>query len=453
MILLTLLFACTIPSSDGDLRRGDVVIDTDGAETDDPGPVCHEPPDEQDTAASDTGFVDLGHLGFIGSSCADASQCTFEDAQCLPDSEDWTEGHCTQDCSQYCPDQPGAPTTFCIEPPDRSGGYCVSKCDYSLYPNSGCRPEYVCVYENRVNSATADFVCLPDLLVDTTPSACADPRNLLQDDDCYLELASFGDPTLGDLTVSILSGTHTTTDALNWLDLNWAYSQDFIENDLGRTIHSNYTTGHSSSSPMVGAIVHYTAGQTEDSTIGYFVGSNPHASTHWIIGSYRNGLPVQLFSHEHRTWHAGSTYNIDRFGIDFANAGYLDWSGSVWETYSGADYDTVLPLFGTSPVHVDDGIPGQSSKYASSDDWQPYTYHQLLSFITVIRALDAVYAMQSSKIERHGDVASSRVDPGPHFPFTAIRDLALSSEDVFATPWLNSFKTDPDWIVDNPQAR
>ena len=48
-----------------------------------------------------------------------------------------------------------------------------------------------------------------------------------------------------------------------------------------------------------------------------------YASTHFVIGSYRNGLVVQIFSHRDRSWHAGSTYNIDRFGVDFANAGYL----------------------------------------------------------------------------------------------------------------------------------
>jgi N-acetyl-anhydromuramyl-L-alanine amidase AmpD len=460
MIYLLLLLACSADSRGDVLRFGEDdtdaasdtdVSDTDGADTDDG--VDHDLPDD-DPPDDDTGApVNTGHVGYIGSSCVDIGDCTYTDAECIPNADDWTDGHCTQECTQYCPDQTGAPTTFCIEPPDRAGGHCVSKCDWGMYPVDGCRSDYVCVYENRINSSTSDFVCLPDAITPTSTQPCSDPRNLAQDDDCYLELASFGDPVMRSLQEKLLAGSHTQAEALEWLDLDWEWSQDFIENDLGKTIHANYSSGHSTSSPMVGAIVHYTAAQTEDGTIGYFVGSNPHASTHWVIGSYRNGLPVQIFSHEHRTWHAGSTYNIDRFGIDFANAGYLDWSGSVWETYSGTDYTTVLPLFGNDPVHVDDGIPSASTKYANKDDWQPYTYHQLLSYITVIRALDSVYGMDPGKIERHGDVSSSRVDPGPQFPFSYINDLALSSDDAFSTQWLNDFKNDPDWIVNNSQAR
>ena len=40
----------------------------------------------------------------------------------------------------------------------------------------------------------------------------------------------------------------------------------FVEDDLGHTIHDNNSEGHLASSPMRGAIVHYTAAQREDGT-------------------------------------------------------------------------------------------------------------------------------------------------------------------------------------------
>ena len=205
---------------------------------------------------------------------------------------------------------------------------------------------------------------------------------------------------------------------------------------------------------MRGMIVHYTAAQREDGTIRYFVSSDPHASTHFVIGSYRNGLLVQLFSHRNRTWHAGSTYNRDRFGVDFANAGYLQQRDSGgYEDYAGRSYDMVLPLYGSEPVHIEDGIPTASDKYSYSHDWQPYTYYQILSYLVVGRALHLLWGLEQTAIERHGDVASSRVDPGPHLPFTALNEMIFNTEDAFDTVWLNQFKVQKDWIVEHADAR
>ena len=172
-----------------------------------------------------------------------------------------------------------------------------------------------------------------------------------------------------------------------------------------------------------------------------------------MIGSYRNGLPVQVYPHYNRTWHAGSTYNKDRFGVDFANAGYLDPTSNGWETYSGTSYEMMLPLYGRDPVEVTDGIPNASSKYASKDYWQPYTYYQLMSYVLVMRALHLVYDLDKEGVERHGDVSGSRVDPGPALPFTALNELVFNDEDAFAVEWLNTYKVDPNWIEDHPEAR
>ena len=389
--------------------------------------------------------------GWIGSPCSGDASCGYEGGWCM---DPYPDGHCTLDCDRTCPDEDGAPVTFCIEPEDASGGHCFSRCDFEIYPLSGgCRHEYVCApWERNEESWTITDTCVPADWVDYDPCDL-DPSNLAGDDSCFLKQVSFGDTELESLAMSILDGTASAADAEDFLDLHYDLSQDFMELDLGLTVHANYTSGHSGSSPMRGIIVHYTTGQTEDSTIGYFVGSDPHASSHFISGSQRNGIVVQIFSHRNRTWHAGSTYNIDRFGFDFANAGYLEEQGSGWVDYYDRDYDLYLPLHGFDAVWVDDGIPGRKSAYGTYDWWQPYTYYQLLSYVLIARALDRTYGLDADAIQRHGDVSDSRIDPGPQFPFTAINELVFTDDDVFEVPWLDAFKIQADWITEHPEAR
>ena len=392
------------------------------------------------------------HEGWIGSPCEDDNVCDYDDSLCLTDEEGYPAGHCSQQCDLYCPDQDGTPTTFCIEPTTHTGGYCFSRCDYDIYSvTEGCRPDYTCVPWLRVGTSTEELTCVPEEWLEG--EACSNPLNFAGDDECYLDAVAMGDARARELALTLLQGLSTPSDALAFLDLNYELSQSFIEDELGVTIHDNSSEGHLDDSPMRGAIVHYTAAQREDGTIRYFVSSDPHASTHFVIGSYRNGLPVQIYPHYNRTWHAGSTYNKNRFGIDFANAGYLDSSEDGWVTYSGASYDMMLPLYGRNPVEITDGIPSAGSKYSHKDFWQPYTYYQLLSYILVMRALDQAYDLDLEAVERHGDVADSRVDPGPALPFTALNDLLFSNEDVFQVPWLIDYKSDPRWIETHPDAR
>ncbi len=390
--------------------------------------------------------------GWIGSPCDNDNDCDYDGGDCLTDG--FPEGMCTQDCTSTCPDLDGTPVTYCIDPVEPEGGHCFSKCDFGLYASSnGCRSGYACVEWDRYNQNGSDYVCVPDGWAEEDP--CLHPTNFGGNDDCYLDMVSYGDPELAALTLKILQGTADEDEAEEFLDLNYEYSQDFMTDDLGiDTIYGNYTSGHSASSPMRGMIVHYTASQREDGTIAYFVGDEPHASTHFIVGSYRNGLIVQLFSHRNRAWHAGNTYNIDRFGFDFANAGYLLPAGSGYEDYAGRDYTLALPLHGNEPIHVEGGIPSApENKYDAYEEWQPFTYYQVLSWIAVSRALDLVYALDEDAIERHGDVSDSRVDPGPALPLTYMKEQVWSGDDVFQVDWLNAYKADPDWIADHPEAR
>ena len=434
------------PTGGEDHDSGNSVPNADEEHPDEPGSEI-----EPDEAVEGEGSVGGA---WIGDPCTDDTSCTFDGGYCLTNDQGYPQGVCSKDCSLYCPDQDAKPMTFCIEPVGEDEGSCFSRCDTDYYPeNNGCRTGYVCLHWSRHNDAsTVHPTCVPQSWQPQQP--CLDPTNLAGDDSCYFTLISYGYAHVAELARTILEGNAGEQEARAFLDANYTHSQSFIEEVLGSTIYPNFTSGHSSSQPMRGMIVHYTASQREEGTIRYFVGSSPHASSHFVVGSYRNGLIVQLFSHENRTWHAGSTYNVDRFGFDFANAGYLEQNSTgVWEDYAERDYELTLPLFGNDPVEVTDGIPGEASKYANKDYWQPYTYYQLLSFVLVGRALHLVYGLDEEAIERHGDVSSSRVDPGPAMPLTFSKALIFNSENVLTLDWLLDFKVNPDWIVENPQAR
>ena len=110
-------------------------------------------------------------------------------------------------------------------------------------------------------------------------------------------------------------------------------------------------------------------------------------------------------------------------------------------------------MHGIEPIEVIGGIPNADQKYARKELWQPYTYYQVLSFVLIGRALHELYGLEDEAIQRHGDVASSRVDPGPQFPFRYLKRLIFNRENVFGVAWLNDYKRQAHWIAQNPQAR
>jgi hypothetical protein len=97
--------------------------------------------------------------GFIGDPCTSYASCAS--GQCLGDSAGWTNGTCTESCTHLCPDQAGKPVTFCVAV--SGNGQCVSRCDTSFYPGTGCRPGYHCVKMPRFDEpSTERNVCLPE---------------------------------------------------------------------------------------------------------------------------------------------------------------------------------------------------------------------------------------------------------------------------------------------------
>jgi hypothetical protein len=137
--------------------------------------------DDDDDDDAVTGPGD-GPDGFIGAPCDADSDCDFEGALCLFPDEGFPYGTCSAPCDRYCPDGDDAPVTFCVTPDDLPAeapsdvdiGACLSRCDFSFFPDTGCRPGYGCAMTERPNAGFDDqnYACLPDR--DSELTACHD---------------------------------------------------------------------------------------------------------------------------------------------------------------------------------------------------------------------------------------------------------------------------------------
>ena len=121
-----------------------------------------------DTTPADTsppmpeGPVDI-NTGFIGGACTSTANCNFASSRCIPASEGWPGGTCTQPCTSTCPDQANMSVTFCVDGDsvDQPGGVCLQKCDMAKSP-TGCRDGYTCGDELRYNTTNvSSWMCLP----------------------------------------------------------------------------------------------------------------------------------------------------------------------------------------------------------------------------------------------------------------------------------------------------
>ncbi|MCO4747484.1 MAG: extensin family protein [Proteobacteria bacterium] len=140
------------------------------------------PGDSGDTGTPTTTGPYTGPTGFIGSPCETSDDCGPDGAVCL--TQGFPDGMCSLACDQFCPDQDGHPTTFCVAegelPPEADAlgdGACASRCDFGLFPDSGCREGYGCGIATRANEpGTQNYTCLPGIETELS--------------DCYADLAA-----------------------------------------------------------------------------------------------------------------------------------------------------------------------------------------------------------------------------------------------------------------------
>jgi hypothetical protein len=118
-----------------------------------------------DAAPPDAGFPpSTANVGWIGGACGSASQCMFAGAMCLTDG--FPNGMCTRECTGTCPDrtQPRDTVTTCVDgrPFGFDQGLCVSRCNATVLPPTGCPAGYSCLNKNRYLDATRVVdVCVP----------------------------------------------------------------------------------------------------------------------------------------------------------------------------------------------------------------------------------------------------------------------------------------------------
>jgi len=99
---------------------------------------------------------------WIGEACNNDAQCAYNGGKCLL--TNYPNGMCSLSCARTCPDKTGHAVTFCIDAPGAfaSAGACVSKCDFNLNPQTGCRQGYYCTSKGRYNdTSTQAMVCVP----------------------------------------------------------------------------------------------------------------------------------------------------------------------------------------------------------------------------------------------------------------------------------------------------
>jgi len=155
-MLLALALACGQPS---DIRVPGPATGTP-ENTEEPVP----PSDSEPGSSLPTASLD----GFIGSPCESDGDC-HPGGVCFRDDEGFPLGMCSEPCDEFCPDAPGYPTTFCAgvarlpaAAADLGDGACTSRCDFSTYPDGGCREGYGCAIADRAGGAdVSGYTCLP----------------------------------------------------------------------------------------------------------------------------------------------------------------------------------------------------------------------------------------------------------------------------------------------------
>jgi N-acetylmuramoyl-L-alanine amidase len=155
-------------------------------------------------------------------------------------------------------------------------------------------------------------------------------------------------------------------------------------------------------------IIHYTAGNSFDSSVNWLMNAQAKASAHLVIG--RDGKIAQLGAFNKALWHAGVSrwanivgLNSHSIGIELDNSGRLRKSGNNYVNVSGR----VIP---------ESEIVIATHKHESKEEaWQNYTQAQLDALnevsLLIVRHYDLV------EILGHEDVSPGRKsDPGPAFP-------------------------------------
>jgi N-acetylmuramoyl-L-alanine amidase len=168
-------------------------------------------------------------------------------------------------------------------------------------------------------------------------------------------------------------------------------------------------------------VMHFTAGRSAERSIQWLTNPKAKASAHLVIAE--DGQITQLVPFDRVAWHAGKSEwsgrtGVNRFslGIELANPGNLQRTGSRWRTWFGEVVDEDLVMV----ARHKNGGPRQG--------WKVFTAEQLDAAVEVASLLVEAYGL--TEIVGHDDVAPGRkVDPGPAFPMERFRGLVMGRGD------------------------
>ncbi len=164
-------------------------------------------------------------------------------------------------------------------------------------------------------------------------------------------------------------------------------------------------------------VFHFTATGSLQAAVNELLDSEVKASAHLVIG--RNGSVVQLMPFDRIAWHAGvSEYqgrrDLNRYsiGIELENAGRLMKSGDQYLSWFGRAYGE------------DEVIQATHSHEAEPGYWHRYTEPQISTLMDVCRLLCSHYNITA--LVGHDTVSlDNKMDPGPAFPLSVIREKLL----------------------------
>lgn len=160
-------------------------------------------------------------------------------------------------------------------------------------------------------------------------------------------------------------------------------------------------------------VIHFTAGQSAESSVGHFKDPSAQVSAHVVIG--REGGIWQVVPFNRKAWHAGQSAWAGRtglngfsIGIEFDNAGKLTKVGDNYQAWFGKRYDA-------------SGVV--QARYKDETDvsyWHAYSEKQISVGLELAGLLTRTYSLKD--VLGHEDIAPGRkVDPGPAFPMRSFR--------------------------------
>jgi N-acetylmuramoyl-L-alanine amidase len=193
-------------------------------------------------------------------------------------------------------------------------------------------------------------------------------------------------------------------------------------------------------------IIHYTAGNSAESSINWLMNPQAKASAHLVIA--RDGKITQLGSFNKALWHAGKSRWADLIGLNNYSIGIeLDNSGRL--TKAGEKYINV-----SGKVIPQSEVVLETHKHETQvQAWQNYTQAQLEALKKVTLLLVNTYGLKD--ILGHEDIAPFRKsDPGPAFPMASFASQMLGRQDdsgeIYKTTVEDvNFRSAPEQVTTN----